>query len=145
MILTEKEIEEAFQMSERIMKHSKRDESAPSLTSLAKSTIKLAATTLEVKRRFKRKYPDGHFPMTKLFASSAEETHAVLWTFLEQGFRDYAELLVVVVEAYVSLITENVKILSESLDYEVSGHAASEEHQDLGSTQDDAAMGKARD
>lgn len=129
MILTDKEIEEALQMSERIMEQSKSDESDPYFISLADVMIKVAATTLEVKRRIEQKHPDDHFSMTEPFASPAEERHAESMTFLDQEFRTFAECFVFVVRAYMSLTTKKVNTLSESLDYEVSEHEACEDEQ----------------
>jgi hypothetical protein len=45
----------------------------------------------------------------------------------------------------MSLITNNINTLSESLDYEVSEHEACEDEQNLGTIQDDAAKRKAGD
>ncbi|KAJ5122703.1 Dicarboxylic amino acid permease [Penicillium atrosanguineum] len=142
MILTEKEVTESLQISERIMEESKGDECDPYFISLADVMVKLAAATLEVKKRIERKYPDDHFPLTEPFASPSEERHAESMEFLDHEFKMFAECFVFLVRAYMSLTSEKINILSQVPNDWAKGDIVAEDVQVPSSTQGDGVGGK---
>lgn len=144
MILTEKEITEALQISERIMEESISDECDPYFISLADVMIKLAAATLEVKRRIGGRYPDADYPLTEPFASPSEERHAESMKFLDREFKMFAECFAFLVRAYMSLTkkTAKINILSQvPNDWETRDEVA-EDAPGSSSTEGDGVRGK---
>jgi hypothetical protein len=70
--------------------------------------IKLAATTLEVKERIEKKWPDNRLPCTDAFAYPTEERHTESIKFLDREFKIFAQFFTFLIRTYMSLASKTI-------------------------------------
>ncbi|OQD68670.1 hypothetical protein PENDEC_c032G00262 [Penicillium decumbens] len=102
-ILTDSELEQALEISQKIINDSGCSECDPEFVAVVDVVIKLAATTLEIIDQIEKKCAESHSP-TGSSSALAEERRTESIKFLHQQFRMYAEFFVFLVRTYMSLV-----------------------------------------